>query len=103
MFIAMNSFKVTPGRESDFEAQWRGRDSYLAGVPGFVEFALLKGDGEGDYISHTVWKDRASFMAWMQSPAFASAHRQGSVQGILQGPPVAKMYDAVIVEQGNKE
>ncbi len=98
MFIAMNQFKVAPGREADFEAQWRGRESYLADVPGFVQFALLKGEGAGEYSSHTVWRDRAAFEAWMRSPAFATAHRQGSVGGLLQGPPQVKLWDAVIVE-----
>ena len=36
MFIAMNNFKVAPGREADFERTWRERKSYLEGVQGFV-------------------------------------------------------------------
>ena len=99
MFIAMNNFRVARGRETDFEQQWRNRQTYLAGVPGFVEFALLKGDTEGEYISHTVWQDRASFVAWTQSPAFAAGHAQGSLKGILDGHPVAKMYEAILVER----
>src|SRR5690606_17650028 len=83
MFIAMNNFKVNPGREADFETQWRSRESYLDGVPGFIEFALLKGDEPGEYVSHTVWQDREAFIAWTQSQAFTSAHRQGSVAGVL--------------------
>ena len=99
MFVAMNHFKVNPGREADFEEQWRSRRSYLNEVPGFVQFALLKGDGQGEYISHTIWQDRAAFVAWTQSPAFAAGHRQGSVQGVLQGPPQVKLYDAVLVQR----
>jgi heme-degrading monooxygenase HmoA len=98
MFIAMNNFKVVKGRERDFEEQWRRRESYLDGVPGFIQFALLKGDAEGEYISHSVWKDRASFIAWTQSPAFVAGHRQGSVQGVLEGPPHVKLYEAVLVQ-----
>ena len=99
MFIAMNTFTVAPGRAADFEQQWRNRRSYLNGVPGFVAFALLRGDTEGEYISHTVWQDRASFIAWTQSPVFAAGHRQGSVQGLLQGPPQVRLYEAVLVER----
>ncbi|MGD9892390.1 MAG: antibiotic biosynthesis monooxygenase, partial [Dehalococcoidia bacterium] len=36
MFIAMNNFKVAPGREADFEERWRDRETYLNQVPGFV-------------------------------------------------------------------
>ncbi len=99
MFIAMNNFKVAPGRGEDFERQWRERRTYLDGVPGFVEFALLRGDAEGKYVSHTVWKDRAAFEAWTRSPAFAAGHAQGSLRGVLEGPPHVKLYEAVMVER----
>jgi heme-degrading monooxygenase HmoA len=99
MFIAMNHFQIAPGREADFEAQWRGRESYLKDVPGFVEFALLKGDADGEYVSHSVWESRAAFDVWTRSPAFTAAHRQGSVAGVIQGPPHVKLYEAVIVER----
>jgi heme-degrading monooxygenase HmoA len=99
MFVAMNRFKVTPGREADYEEQWRGRESYLTDVPGFQHFALLKGDSPGEYVSHTIWKDRQAFMDWTASEAFAKSHRQGSVVGLLQGPPEVSLYEAVL-EQG---
>lgn len=98
MFIAMNNFKIASGREADFEQQWRERESYLRDVPGFVQFALLKGEAEGEYISHTTWKDRASFVAWTASAHFTAAHRQGSVAGVVEGPPHVKLYEAVLVE-----
>jgi heme-degrading monooxygenase HmoA len=99
MFVAMNRFKVNPGKEGDFETQWRERETYLEGVPGFIQFSLLKSDNAGDYLSHTIWKDRQSFMDWMQSESFAKGHRQGSLAGILQGPPEVSLYEAVIVEE----
>ncbi len=99
MFVAMNRFTVVPGQEEGFEEVWRGRDSYLDGVPGFVRFALLRGDQPGEYISHSTWESRAAFEAWTESPAFAAGHRQGSLSGVLQGPPQILLYDALI-EQG---
>lgn len=98
MFIAMNNFKIAQGREADFERQWRERESYLSDVPGFVQFALLKGDAEGEYISHSTWKDRAAFVAWTESEHFTRAHRQGSVAGVVEGPPHVKLYEAVLVQ-----
>lgn len=98
MFIAMNNFKVKPGGDADFEERWRTRESYLAGMDGFVHFALLKGDEPGEYASHTIWRDRAAFEAWTQSPAFAAAHRQGSVAPILDGPPHVRLFEAVMTE-----
>jgi heme-degrading monooxygenase HmoA len=99
MFIAMNRFKVVPGKEDDFEQIWRGRQSYLKGVPGFLQFALLKSEAVGEYISHSTWADRESFIAWTQSEAFAAGHRQGSLAGILEGPPQVSTYEALIVEK----
>jgi len=102
MFIAMNNFKVNKGREAEFEESWRTRKSHLDEVPGFVEFALLKGDASAEhaeYSSHTVWASREAFVAWTQSPAFAAGHRQGSVAGVLAGPPQVKVYDAVLVQK----
>ena len=98
MFIAMNNFKIASGREKEFEQIWRERQSHLDGVAGFVQFALLRGDGQGEYISHSAWQDREAFVAWTESEAFAAGHRQGSLMGVLEGPPEIKLYEAVIVE-----
>ena len=97
MFIAMNNFKVNAGREDDFEKQWRERETFLKDVPGFLEFMLLKSDNTGDYISHTTWRDRQAFIDWTQSESFAKGHRQGSVAGVLDGPPVIGLFEAVLV------
>lgn len=100
MFIAMNQFKVAAGREADFEAGWRQRESYLHETPGFVHFALLKGDDPGDYVSHTIWASREAFLAWAQSDAFRRAHAGGMPDGVLETHPRARFYDAVITEGG---
>jgi heme-degrading monooxygenase HmoA len=78
MFIAMNRFRVKKGCEKDFEQVWLSRDTHLNGVPGFVEFHLLKGPELDDYTlysSHSVWQSRATFEAWTKSEAFRRAHR----------------------------
>lgn len=99
MFVAMNRFTVVSGQEERFEEVWRGRESYLDDVPGFVRFALLRGDEAGEYVSHSSWESRAAFTAWTESEAFAAAHGQGSLAGVLAGPPRISLYDALI-EQG---
>jgi heme-degrading monooxygenase HmoA len=90
MYIAMNNFRVLPDQATAFEEAWRNRESYLADVPGFREFHLLRGpleDGQRLYASHTVWNDEASFRAWTESDAFRKAHAQGKVGNMLAGPP----------------
>src|SRR5688572_6456861 len=99
MFIATNNFKIAKGREADFETAWRSRETHLDGVPGFVRFALLRGDAEGEYVSLSTWENRDAFMAWTQSEAFAAGHRQGSLAGIVEGPPVVKTYEAILTQE----
>jgi len=38
MYIAMNQFKIVPGREKDFEKIWKEREIHLDNVPGFKKF-----------------------------------------------------------------
>ena len=103
MFIAMNRFRIVPGKAEEFERIWRERESYLDGVPGFVRFALLRGHSESgdsdEYVSHSTWATREAFEAWTNSESFRRGHAQGSIMGVLAGPPVISLYDAVL-EQG---
>jgi heme-degrading monooxygenase HmoA len=91
MYIAMNHFRVDPSKCEQFEENWRNRESFLTGVPGFGQFHLLKGseeDGARLYASHTIWDDEPSFRAWTQSEAFHKAHSQGRTTATtLLGPP----------------
>ena len=68
MFVAMNNSRSRRARSEEFEAVWRDRETHLQDVPGILRFALLRGDAEGEYISHSTWESRDAFMAWMQSP-----------------------------------
>jgi heme-degrading monooxygenase HmoA len=105
MFIAMNRFKIAPGFEAGFEKIWRERDSYLAEVPGFRSFALLRGPNveveDGDdyvlYASHTVWESRAAFIAWTESDHFRKAHAQTSApQGTYLSHPNLETFEQVL-------
>ena len=98
MYIAMNNFDIVEGKEETFEQTWKERESYLREVPGFVHFALLKSEAQGEYVSHSTWESREAFVNWVNSEAFTKGHRQGSLEGVLKGPPVIKTYDAIIEE-----
>ena len=99
MFIAMNRFRVKKGSEKDFEQVWLSRDTHLIGVPGFVEFHLLKGPEHEDctlYSSHSVWQGRASFEAWTKSEAFRKAHaRAGDNKPTTLGHPEFEGFQAI--------
>ena len=99
MFIAMNRFQVRAGKEEEFEAVWAGRDSHLAGVPGFESFHLLRGAGDEQgtlYATHTVWASRGDFENWTKSEAFRAAHAgAGGTRDLYAGPPRLELFEAV--------
>ena len=100
MFIAMNRFKVTLGKEGDFEEVWRKRESRLSEVPGFKSFHLLRGPQLEDhtlFASHTTWQDKATFDAWTHSDAFKQVHAQaGQTKGLYLGHPNFEGFEVVL-------
>lgn len=100
MYIAMNRFKITPGREDKFEEIWQKRNTYLDNVPGFNEFHLLKGPTEAGhslYVSHSTWDSRQAFKKWTHSDAFKNAHSNaGGAKGIYLEHPCFEGFDLVL-------
>ena len=98
-FIAMNRFRVALGREADFEAVWRDRQSDLPSVPGFVVFHLLRGPSDEQatlFASHTIWASRGDFENWTRSEAFRRAHSGApKTAGLYLGPPQFEGFEVV--------
>jgi heme-degrading monooxygenase HmoA len=106
MFIAMNRFKVIPGSTQEFERVWTTRDSHLSGIPGFMEFHLLRGPERDDHVlysSHTIWRSRADFEAWTRSEAFRLAHRDaGQNKPLYLGHPEFEGFDVIQTVEATK-
>ena len=98
MYVAMNRFQVNPDREQQFEEVWKQRETFLEDVPGFLQFMLLRGEEEGEYISHSTWAEKDAFLAWTRSEAFVKGHAQANLEGVLAGPPSLGLFEPVIVE-----
>lgn len=100
MFIAMNRFRIAPGREADFIEVWRQRDSRLADVPGFQTFHMLQGPSDDKatlFVSHSTWDDAAAFEAWTRSESFRAAHANaGQQRDLYLGPPQFEGFDVVL-------
>lgn len=103
-FIAMNRFRVAPGREDDFESIWKNRESRLKELKGFQEFRLLKGPQSEEhslYSSHVIWDSREDFEAWTKSEQFRDAHKnagQGRTEGVMVGHPQFEGFETVVHE-----
>jgi len=99
-YVTMNHFRVAPARGGEFEEIWRKRETYLEKVPGFLRFALLRGE-DGHYISHATWESLAAFEAWTGSDSFRKAHAQARTpEGLLAGHPKLECFEAIL-EQGS--
>ena len=100
MFIAMNRFRIAPGREEEFIQIWRQRDTYLQDVPGFKSFNLLRGPSGDEctlFASHSVCETREAFEACTRSEAFRKAHAQaGTGKGVYLGPPQFEGFEQVL-------
>lgn len=103
MYVAMNRFAVNEGFEAGFETIWRTREKLVHDVPGFLEFKLLRGEtaeAVTPYLSHSTWASKDAFVAWTNSEAFASAHRDArSPQGTLVGHPEFSGYEVVDTDE----
>ncbi|WP_122073102.1 antibiotic biosynthesis monooxygenase [Pseudophaeobacter sp. EL27] len=103
-YIAMNRFKIRPGREADFEQIWKSRESHLNELNGFREFRLLKGPQSAEfslYSSHVVWDSQEDFDAWTKSEQFRASHRNaGKREGEspILGHPEFEGFDTVLLE-----
>ena len=100
MYIAMNRFKISPGRETEFEKIWKERDTHLEGVPGFQDFHLVKGKEEPThtlYASHSIWRSEDDFLNWTKSDAFRKAHKgAGEHSDVYLGHPEFEGFEVII-------
>lgn len=100
MYIAMNRFRIARGREQDFIAIWKNRDTHLQTVPGFKTFNLLQGPSDDEctlFASHSTWESAAAFTDWTRSEAFRKAHANaGDSKGVYLGPPKFEGFESVL-------
>lgn len=100
MYIAMNRFRIAPGKEEDFIQIWRERETFLDNVPGFRSFNLLQGPSHDDHTlfsSHSVWDSEEAFVNWTKSDAFRKAHANAKpAKDIYLGPPTFEGFRSVL-------
>ena len=100
MFIAMNRFRISRGREEDFEKVWRDRETFLHEIPGFKDFQLLRGPAVEDetlYVSHSLWESREAFDEWRHSDAFKKGHAGARTpEGTVLAHPELETFEVVL-------
>lgn len=100
MYIAMNRFRIAPGKEEDFIEIWKSRETFLDEVPGFKSFNLLQGPSSEEctlFASHSVWESEEAFTNWTKSEAFRKAHANAKPsKDIYLGPPQLECFNSVL-------
>ena len=100
MYIAMNRFKITLGREDDFEKIWKKRDTHLENVQGFKKFNLIKGKTTDEYTlyaSHRIWNSEEDFINWTKSEEFRLAHKNaGNNKHLYIGHPEFEGFKKIL-------
>lgn len=100
MFIAVNRFTVKPEMRAAFEQEWTSRETFWAGVPGFVSFQVMKMDGDQPiYLSQTTWASKEAFQGWIGSEAFRRAHAGAhGLSHFYAAPTELSTYEVIRVE-----
>lgn len=80
-YVVMNLITVPAERGKEFEERFASRAGLVAMMPGFEAFELLRPSGSEKYIVYTKWRDKESFEAWLDSPAFRHGHRSQGADG----------------------
>ncbi|WP_432698416.1 antibiotic biosynthesis monooxygenase family protein [Marinobacterium sp. YM272] len=100
MYIAMNRFRIAPGKEDAFIEIWKSRETFLDEVPGFKSFNLLQGAITEEctlFASHSVWESEEAFINWTKSEAFRKAHANAKpAKDIYLGPPQFEGFNKVL-------
>jgi len=85
--IRINAITVPEEGGEELAQRFEERAGAVDQADGFEGFELLRPtDGRTTWLVLTRWRDKASFEAWVASPAFAHGHRGVSGEGKEQRP-----------------
>ena len=96
----MNRFKIVLGKEDNFEAVWKSRETHLGSVKGFKKLNLINGATNKEfslYIPHSKWNSEDDFLNWTKSEFFRLAHKDAaSHKDLYLGPPDYEGFEVII-------
>ena len=89
-YVAINAITVPEGAGDELAKRFAARAGAVDQQEGFEGFQLLRPeDPARPWLVVTHWKDKASFEAWVSSPAFGQGHGHGQSEGAPAQAPVA--------------
>jgi heme-degrading monooxygenase HmoA len=93
MWVRITSFTPQPGRVDDLRKTYRENlVPVIKSQPGGIDAFLLEpADGQGEFISLTMWKDRESAEAYDSAGTYGKL--VGHVSQLFEGPPTLRSYE----------
>ncbi|CAO5251223.1 antibiotic biosynthesis monooxygenase family protein [Frankia sp. AgKG'84/4] len=85
--IKINAITVELGSGDELARRFAARANAVDDRDGFEGFELLKpSDDRTQWLVVTRWRDEESFLAWVNSPAFAHGHRSAAERAGGEAP-----------------
>ncbi len=112
MYNVINHIRVVVEHREAFEARFKENLGHMSGVEGFLgtrvwrpspsaaEDAAYPHDA---YMIETLWKDEASFRAWVGSPSFRAAHAQPMPDAWRAGPAMMSQHELAFGRGGDPD
>jgi heme-degrading monooxygenase HmoA len=87
VWVSVNRIRVDSAAEAEKVLDaFRHRAGKVDLQPGFLAFEVWKEETGSEIMVVTRWKDRESFVTWVEGPAFRHAHaRAGDAPGTAHG------------------
>jgi heme-degrading monooxygenase HmoA len=77
MYVSMARLRVRPERAEELVAAFRARAHLVDAADGFLDLEVWRSDRDpNELIMVSRWRDRASFTAYMRSPAHRVSHER---------------------------
>ena len=102
MIVVMSRLRLKRGMEKHFEERFAQRARLADKAEGFISLDVLRGEEKGEYVVMSRWRSRKDFEAWLQSPAFDSAH-SGTPSSLAEKRPEVEIYEVVEISAGSEE
>jgi len=97
MYVVSNRVPVAAGWREEFERRFRERAGRIEQQPGFVRMEIHRpADDKSPYIVQTVWRDEASFQAWVGSDDFKTAHANPMPKEAFDGDSRMERHEVII-------
>lgn len=97
MYVVSNRVPVAADWREEFERRFRERAGQIEQQPGFVRMEIHRpADDHSPYIVQTVWRDEASFQAWVGSDDFKAAHANPLPKEAFDGDSRMERHEVII-------